>query len=359
MAELIQLITDQGLTRPRMPWAIPQAVLQQLGSATYKGKPVVSAVRYFPSRQSQLYKKFVQLDEAEKALLRAVVADSGMLESEAFNRTPHGSQIRVLDTLTDYYRFLTLREELQQNPSYNAAVLKRFKLASGTTVFHYSADGDPQKGHSPSYSSLGYSHSERFGDGIALRFRPAYYDQLDAGYGHVPGSTLSMLDFGVSVYGDETLVDHLDLVSIENLNPYATQLPGDERHAWSLSLGARKMNNDCEDCLGYMGMAGRGFSTAKYRGNLLLNGMLRAGFKAEKITSDAAFGDVVLRANVRVSERSRILFSVIQRNFIVSGDSETELAAALRYELTRNLDWRVAVEKNHATTVNLSFGWYW
>lgn len=66
MAEILELVEGLDIIPRSHPYVYPQTVMTNLSEATIAGQSVVSEVKYHPSRQSRLYNKYQQLDNAEK-----------------------------------------------------------------------------------------------------------------------------------------------------------------------------------------------------------------------------------------------------------------------------------------------------
>jgi hypothetical protein len=359
MAELIGLVSDKPMTRNNLPWEAPQSILQRLNKAKHNSIAIIDKVKYIPSRQSQLYQKYIQLDPTEKKSVSTSINNIYSLNQPEFEDQQYKSQIKILDTLRDYYRYLVPLDELQSNKNYNEVLKKRFSIKSGEADFIYGSNNTPHLGHSPSYVSAGFTSSIEHGAGFNVRLRPAYYDQLDTSYGHIPNASLSMLDVDITRYDTMTQINFIDFIAIENLNTNRTKLPGDNEGAWSILVGARKTNNQCRNCLGYIAEMGRGYSIGNMPDTLLFSVVAKIGAQSEKITSDAFYGGIDFKANFQLSKKTNTLISISQKNHISSGTSQTHINASMRYELGRNLDVRLSIDKNVATQTALNIGWYW
>lgn len=354
MAELLELITDSELTNSVTPWVAPQSALQELQHATIDGQPVLQSINYLPSRQSKLYKKFSQLTPKEQDFLREIVSNEG-----------HGivdlpidehSKIRIIDTLLDYYR--VINPEIENNLPYKRIIQQRFLLPKGKPKFSLADNNTPHLGHKPSYSSLGYKSSSQ-GSRTVLRMRPVYYDQLDSGFGHIKGSSLSMLDTVVSTNGNKTEIEKLDLLLIESLYGFSTKLPGDNKWAWNLRIGAEKADNECDDCLNFIAQAGRGYAKAIFNDQVLINGMMNVGFSGESDSSDALFAEATIGINSYVDENWNVLIQLSQKEFYNTGRKTNTYRFTARRQLNSDLDIRLTLDKREITAMTVSMGFYW
>ena len=356
VAELLELVTDEDLSSSFMPWVAPQSVLQALQQATRDGDDLISTITYFPSRQSKLYTKFNQLSANEKNILKNIVKNGTSIL--ASNSITSAEKIRVIDTLIDYYRVINKNTDISKHERYNSAIKYRYSLPVGTPNFEVNSDRSPHLGHKPSYLQIGYKTgniTNRYG---VVRLRPAYYDQLDSGFGHIKGSSLSMLDTTFSVSNGKINIEHIDILKIENLYSFSTKLPGDDKQAWSLQLGATKINNDCTDCLGYFASAGKGYAASAFDGRVLFNAMGHIGSIGEKPSTDNLFLEPKIGANIYASNKLGLLFELSNRKFFNLGKSQYIYQFIARYKLSEDFDVRASFISDKSETWEFNVGYY-
>jgi hypothetical protein len=356
VAKSLELVTDNELSSRFSPWVAPQAVLQSLQEATTDGKNIVSKINYLPSRQSKLYKKFKQLSRHEKTTLKAAITNGPI----SIKRTdiPNSEKIRVADTLMDYHRMIFNGSDMYKYPPFNDAVNYRYTLPIGAPQFELNDTKQPHLGHKPSYLELGYKGGDVSSDYGTLRIRPAYYDQLDAGFGHIKGSALSMFDatFAFSESGVE--IEHIDLLKIENFYAFKTDLPGDDKSPWTLGIGAKKMNNSCEDCLGYFAYGGLGYAYSGFDDKVFFNMMGHVGAMGEKISGDALYFESKIGINIFSFKKLGVLYETSLRLFFNSGSNQNIHRLMTRFALTDDLDIRATFIADESNTFKLSMGRY-
>jgi hypothetical protein len=359
MAELIELATDKPFTQDNLPWEAPQSILQKLSSATYRGQPVIKSINYIPSKQSKLYQKYTQLNDDGKVAVNAAIDDIATLTTKKFDTQNTTAAVRVLDTLIDYYHFISPEKEHPDNEEYRKTLSKRFSLPVSTPDFTLNSNSNPHLGHSPSYITAGVRNNSELGMGISLRLRPAYYDILDASYGHVRGASLSMVDVSLTQYSSTTTIDYIKIVAIENLNGHTTKLPGDKSFAWNMLVGAEQESNACKGCLGYITTFGGGYTVSSLQGNLLLNTMINVGVKGNNLNSDILHVDARLFVNYSFNNKFSVTTSATHREYFNTNDHHVLTNIAKRYELAQNWDTRWSIDKDRETAINASIGFYW
>lgn len=358
VAELLELVSDNDLTNSKYLWVTPQSVVQNLSQAAHNGKQIVKNVHYHPSRQSKLYKKFTQLSAKERQVLRQI-ASSSSLESIEQSSLNNEETIRILDVLMNYYRAMNPKTPPLEIPAYQAALNYRLALPIGRPKFDITEVNQPHLGQKSSYTHISWSAPSTGSSSTQLRLRPAYYEQIDAGFGHIKGSTLTMMDTTISTTESEVDIEKIDFLLIENLYGFSTKLPGDNKSAWTIRAGMEKKEAACEKCLGFIGYAGKGYVKALFDDRLLLNTLAVAGAKAEHVTSDALFAGVSTGMTAYLSDTLRINAKVFYKDYLNIDDSEESYEMTARYRLSENLDLRASHYKNQSSTASIGFGFYW
>lgn len=216
----------------------------------------------------------------------------------------------------------------------------------------------PHLGHKPSYLELGYKGGDSSSDHGVFRIRPAYYDQLDAGFGHIKGSALSMFDATFQFSESGVDVEHIDLLKIENLYAFKTDLPGDDKSPWALAVGAKKMNNSCTDCLGYFAYGGLGYAFSRFGDKVFFNTMGHIGAMGKKISGDALYLESKVGVNIFSFKQLGILYETSLRLFFNSGNNQNIHRLMTRYALRDDLDIRATFIADESNTFQLSVGRY-
>lgn len=252
MAEIVQVVDGVDITPPDRPWTIPQSMIQRLAQASFAGRPLLSEVRYHPSRQSRFYEKYRSLETEDAHLLRGLADGAEAVSGSRFQGRSVTSRQAVLDGLIDYYQFVAdpeTRARGMADPGYARALAARYRLPPGEPAVAPRLPEAPQLGRPPGWVQAGWMHGSVSGEALSLRLRPAYYDVLDTASGHVPNGALMMGDVQLRVEEGRVRLQQFDLLAIESVNPALSGLPGDRGAAWKLRAGIEQARLACKDCL--------------------------------------------------------------------------------------------------------------
>ncbi len=251
IVELLSAVTDAKLV-PEKPWVMPVDVLETLSRARNGDHPLVRSVERLESRQTRLRDKYLALAGREQTAVNAYLRspERGVQPALA-NLTPDGRK-RVVETLIDYYsaseaeKPLTPAEESDKHD----LVLARFRLPAGAA--DYGDIAKPAKPHegqkSTLFQVLAGSNSE-LGEGLELRFRPAYNDFLSRAPGSLPYSELSFGDLRIGLYDGKISLRAFDALRITTLNVSQTGLPRTSGFSWRMRAGAEQAFLGCTDCV--------------------------------------------------------------------------------------------------------------
>lgn len=362
MAEVLQVADGVEVMPDNAPWIVPQALVETLGAARYRGRPLLAEVSYFPSRQSRFYEKYRSLPGDDADRVRKLIAGELGLRDAAFGELPTARKQLLLDTLLDYYQFIGSPWQEAPRPiraAYDQALAARFQLEPGSPETEAPPPVSPHLGRPIGWAQLAVGHFGATGDYLSLRARAAYYDALDADTSHVRNSALSMGDLQIHIRRHRVFVDRLDAVGVESVSPGLSHLPGDSGGAWKLHAGAEQARQACEDCLvarlqGDMGY-GRQWSpllfSAVYAGAALQNG--RAG-------QGIFFGRASVEAIVRPGERLGLRVGYEQRFPVGAVQATYGIGrAGARWSLGPRWDLRVDYVHDGSDQVQAGVGFYW
>jgi len=351
IAELLNLVSDKPITRESRPWDAPQAIVQRLATAQHKGQALLAEITYQPSQQTMLYSKFEQLSRAEnqalQTILRAEASDNYGMQ---YTNLSAESRVRLLDTLLNYYRVIAPHGQHQQTPGYLRALAKRYQLPASVPQYDFHSDQNPHLGHSPSYVALGFKQDTRHGNGLTFRLRPAYYDVLDAGYGHMPGSALSMLELTLAAYEHEQRIESLDFISIDNRPQRRTWLPSDTAPAWQLKAGVTQDDSDAALELSLLG----GYGYSRRFAGITTTAFAQLGIQGDGLSEVYTGYQLSLQGTWHTDWRWAVDYR--QQHWLDSQRQETPLALQLRYSIAADTDLRLRLDKQQT---HLSLGYYW
>jgi hypothetical protein len=362
MAEILEIIGGISVLPSNSLWTIPQHHIQVLAQATYHGRPLVSEVKFHPSRQSRFYNKVQNLAPNESAIFSALVSKQVTFESKRFTDLPVTSQQAISDATIDYYQFVgspleTAPAELKK--SYAAALAVRYKLPPGELTRKATTPPGPHLGRTPSWLQLGAMDGSAIGKFQTLRIRPAYYDPLDSDAGHIRNSSLTMADTTLGIQGNEVWLKRLDFLRIDSSSPNLTGLPGDNSAAWKMRLGVEELdqvkhNTSIVKLNGEIGLA-RQATTWGFAG-VYAGASLQTDSKEE----GSGHSHLALTAIVRPENRFSGRFSYERRfPFDAQLPAYDETRVELRVALGTNRDIRFNHVKKRTSEVGIAFGFYW
>lgn len=362
MAEIVQVVEGLDVVPQGLPWTIPQALLQRLAVISHNGRPLVAEIIRHPSRQARFYEDYLNLSPDETKVLQNVVTGNEDLDGQRFEDLSLSSKYSVLDGLIDYYQFVADPKERatgKVDPLYAKALATRYRLPPGARKIHTEDPASPDGGRPPSWFQVGWLHGSDFGNAMSLRVRPAYYDALDTGAGHVASSSLAMGDLQLRLDRDRLRVQRLDMVAIESVNPAISGLPGDRGNAWKLRFGAEPLRAGCNDCLvarvqGDMGIGRRvsdGVFAAVYGGGAIQESRGSQGPGFIRASADA-----ILRPDPGISLRLGYEHRVpVLAQHSPYGQGHAEI----RFSLGARNDLRIEHKWGGAAQTAIGVGVYW
>ena len=363
IAELLQIVNGIDITPNNTPWTLPQAIIQKLGNATRRGKPLVRKIRYHPSRQSRLYSKFNQLNDNQQLMLKHIVDDISLLDTYPFIHEPHQSKSMVLDTLLDYYQFIRIPQKKSEdlaNINYRKTLATRYKLPPQKIQPRVSTPTPPHVGRDPSRIGLSVISNATQGRGALIELRPAYYDTLDAGSAHVKNAALTMAELKLVTLNNKIKIRSLNIVNIKSVNSKATGLPKDDGVSWQLNFGLQQQNLSCNsNCLLTRIQADRGY-TATLNNSFFVGGYLGAAIQDNR--ND--YGNAYVKASSFIIAHYKDSFGIkleaeLRKHVDGSAGEELVYSVVSRYKLKKNWDLRVSYHYNKSEEFSLTLGYYW
>ena len=361
MAEILELIDGLEIIPRKHPYVYPQTIVTNLNQATLNGQSVVSAVKYYPSRQSRLYHKYEQLNTIEKKVMKDAALDIAVLASGEYQNMDVASKQATLETLGDYFQFSSdinkASKEVKSN--YKQVLSERFKLPAGNVFTSIKGAEPPHKGRRPSFVQVSAVSNRALNEGLAVNIRPSYYDALDAGSGHVENSELKMAEVKLTYLDSKLSLRKLDIVSVQSVSSARTGLPGDNGRTWRLKLGLEQQNLLCDSCL--VGRFQGDIGLAKHFSSTVVAGVNVGGaVQNNRNGYGALYAKSSAFTNVRLTDKTNFRLEFENRHHLDSdqGDEAVYFFEG-RHSLSRNMDIRVLFESNKAKEYSLSLGYYW
>ncbi len=250
LAKLLNVVIDEPLLPSGKTWVIPFDIVMMLNRD--ETKKYVSDVIYHGSRQEDLYEHFRQLSADEKKRVKDIVEQPSDMTVKTLRQSDPDSEKRVIDTLYDYFAFLSVKNsELTEEQKIKRQLIltERFILSPGLSDWDQTVKTPPHSGQYSTLFQVSPFYNDAMGSGVALRFRASYYDLLNVNDARIPFSELSSFDLSVYKTREHDLeIRSFTLLNVTNLNVSQTSLPQDHSPAWSLVLGYKPENLSCTDC---------------------------------------------------------------------------------------------------------------
>lgn len=358
--ELLELVLQQPLTTPNRWWETPQAVVQRVATVQLNGKPIVSHVKFHPSRLSRLYQRYQELDAAAVEKIEQFVAQPAALSKAQLDTLPVDTQYQVIDTLLDYYQVVRKPKEGINDPRndlYNKVLYQRYVLPPRSNDMEYTSDNNPQRGRPPSYVNLGLNDGSSKGY-LRLWLRPAYYDNLDATYGHVAHSSLSMGEVELMTTPHESAISQLNIVKIDSIRTNLTGLPGDRHYSWYLDAGARQQTAGCFDCLAPQLSSGIGYAKSPFASNWVVAAFVGGGFHDSRLLAKGTYLSSRIQSSWYASDHWRFA-AIAEHRWWQQGDTQSTYQLNTRYTLVEDMDLRFTYSYVNSHDVGISIGWYY
>ncbi|KXJ53046.1 MAG: hypothetical protein AXW17_07160 [Colwellia sp. Phe_37] len=362
MYELFSLIESIDLPEIKAPWVIPQEVVRAINSATYKNVSLVKKVKYIPSRQAKFYNKYWQLEPKEKAAIAEITADNEQLKLLLSENLTIQAKLKILSTLLDYYQYLIAvekdnKEKYQQ--AYTRILSFRYQLPVGKAKFTEKSAISPHLARPSSYSQLSIINNRQYGNGISVKLRPAYYDQLDAENGHVNNGALKMAELELEYIASKLAIRSLSVFEVISVSNQASGLAKDGYDSWMLYLGLQKQDDQCTRCADFTFKANKGLAVPLSTDTTL--GVYLGGALVENyLDRGRVYVSSHLTLNQSINNDWNLLIDLEARKYLENKQlTKLNYQAETRYRFKLNneyLDFRFSVS-NHETM--LSLGYYW
>jgi len=362
IAKLLAVVTPAQLVPQYMPWTMPYNVFERLVQVGEPDKPLVSNIRYHPSRRSRFHQRYYSLSDDERATFKQQILNPSVLDTVQFDALQLDSRFAIIDALIDYYEF-RLRldaDDTEAADEKKRLLVKRFALPVAESR---DAEGElplqPHRAQRPGYLAFSVVDNRALGTLKKLRIRPAYFDFLSHDIGRSTSGEFILLDTELVFDWNDASIGKFDFISITNLAPSITDIPGDDGNSWHLRLGVDKTNDGCESCQRLMMDLQFGKSRSLSRG---LTGFLLAGGRVQKRYKED--GPLVLRVSAGVTgtltPRARMHATVERHEDLGSnGLDRNRLSLNLAFGLRRNWDIRLGYDREITEQFTISAGYFW
>jgi len=332
---------------PRNPiYTVPSSMFFNLVQSHQEKGGVIKKIHRVPSRQSRFREKFAALKKVERIAVRKFIDTEKLNES-----LDQRSRIRIIDTLSDYYLFLSSREKSKEQKQVlqgtrRKLFAKRIKLSKSDHLVwpDTSVATAPHSGNLPSLSRASVTYNDKLGSGLGLRIRPVSYDLTDLDQGRVANSKLNMFNSEILLSDGRVRIRRFDLVDIVSLNISETGLPKDGGRGWGLRFGAELANEGCLNCL-LAYAAGSAIKGFKVNDTLTVYGQAEARVHSKYLDSqfsiDGKFGII---SNITSSWK---LHLTIGHRAQIKGSAENETIISWQNRFGSRADSNFTFDVNH------------
>jgi len=360
VADLLGIVIDEPLL-PNTPWSIPSTVIDKLMLINRDERPIVSRVEHMPSRQHRLYEKYASLNYDQQKIVRSIIENPTTLNSQLGAQESVPDKIAELETLFDYYEFRAAdsMDKTRYRPQKQQLLVERLRLPPLDISWPKLEPAPPHEGQPPFQLQTALLNNSRFGPGLELGMRPAYYDILALDTARVPYSSLTMFDLKLLYADDHIRLRSLNLLAIENMNISTTDLPGDGGYAWKLRSGFEQQDLSCYQCTVFFAEGGIG-KAMKINSGAMVFAMLEGRGQSRAESSGTLAATARIGAIVDPIPGWRTEISLGNRSYLNGAkESDAVIRWSNRFGQSRDWDIRFDYEKHVAEEVKAAATFYW
>ncbi|MFP5491468.1 MAG: DUF4105 domain-containing protein [Bacteriovoracia bacterium] len=352
MSYALELATGKKL-QAIIPVAIPISLFHRLSEESLISKP-----QRWKSRQTRLRENYLGLSAEERDLVKQLAVDTNTMQKAPFLSLGEGKRAHIIEVALDYEAFMLAQDNTSERIQRKKQLLRaRAALPAGRGKSREMNKRPPHESQKPILTGMGFTKSEKWGDGGSLRVRPVFYDLISPDAGRPALSSLSVFDLEADYFQSEFRIKKFDAISIENLNRSITGLPGDGGWAWRLRVGADQLNLACRDCLAARAEAGLG-QAIELHSEFVFWAMLDPRLQSSVDGS----GHLSLRPHASVlitlSNDVRMLAS-LGRRYYLDRNLPSETMSNIEMRLGSNKSWDIRmgyeVHLDHRASLMLNF----
>ncbi len=329
-------------------WTVPADTVRVLAAEP----GLVNEIAFRPSRVTLIRRKREHLSDMEQGLVKRLVRDGSIIESEDVRGLPLSRQAVVLDIASDYALYISERDEAQVAISRerNRQILTARSLlripSEDLKILPFAMQ--PELGHKTSRVSVGggWRNNDTYEE---VSLRTAYHDLLDPEPGYTPGAQIELGSISLRHYNraDQTRVERATLANVLSLSPMDSLF---HAPSWKLNMGMQTITHGgCELCSNWHVNGGIGAATETH---LLRHEVLFVFAEVEGNYSRAyeerhrVGGGASAGFYADLTERWRMLASTTYLRYALGDKSDdVRWSVAQRYTVAQNLALRM--EYNH------------
>jgi len=351
IADLIEIGIDKSLYIKQKPWVLPIEIVQNLTASKFS-KPI----KLIPSKQSELYETFQNLNENEQHILNNFIQtpNANLFKKLKTNQ----SKQNVITALFHYYDLKKTKKLFTKKDEETKKILlfAQLKLPVNKQTIISIIKPDPSKSQKSTLTSFSLLKQPNKDLSIGLRIKPAYFDSLTINSGRPIFSTLSMFDVEVELNQNNIQFKQIDLLKIESLTPQQTNLLENNNYAWKLNVGLHRYTFNKNNSLRFFinSAIGKSFYISK---NQILSSLV--DFTLE---DDSNFA--IINPNLRLINnlKDNIAFDIelgFRQSLVDFRNNRIEVKSSISFNRSKNKDLRFSVYKKQTTEIKLSFNQYW
>ena len=228
-------------------WTVPADTVRLL--AAQPG--LVKDIAFRPSRVTLIRRKREHLSAVEHALVKRLVRDASVSQSDEVRALSPSRQAFVLDVASDYVRY---RGEHDEDLAAASREGNR-KILTARSLLRIPSEDlailplamQPELGHKTSRASLGsgWRNNDTFEE---VSLRTAYHDLLDPETGYTPDAQIEIGSISLRHYNhaDQTRVERATLMNVMSISPMDSLF---HAPSWKFNLGMQTVKHGtCDLC---------------------------------------------------------------------------------------------------------------
>ncbi|WP_283709193.1 DUF4105 domain-containing protein [Pseudoalteromonas prydzensis] len=358
LAQIIELIIGEQLTKSSPPWVMPATIFSRLNSATYQGQSAVKKITFTPSRDTVFAKHVQSLSKKELSFAKQIFAESAVLKSDSFLALPVQSQKAIIGALFELVQVKQIQKQTPVKISElkNALIKARLKLPMGENKVKFQfTQQPPHKGQKPSNSSVSATHTPEQTQ-YNVGFRLSYFDSLASDIARIPFSNLEMLDTELTFVESTTYINKIHLLDLESFNPNQFSWANESKWSWKINVGFDRQPALCGTCKRSFVMGGAGQSWQLSNSTLtysLINGYLG------DLAKNSHFYDSSVEVGIITGTHSGVKLRASYEKSFLNAKHPAQTKLELAVPISQDIDIRLAVTHANSSLWQLKLNYYW
>ena len=359
IARTFDLVLEQPLNSPGLPFETPEGVIRAATSASRNGIPLLEEAEYIPSRQLVTQARFKALSEIQKNAALAIwpAVDQFQLEIAPYQALSKTNKIALTETLMSHAAFLKQTTKHDYIVEIERQLIaERLRLPIADTRYELEPAISVSEATPPGRFEISALHNSEHGAGLRLTLRALHYDLLDSSRARQPAAALEVGRIELDLGFGEAEINRIVFANVTNLQIEKNPLPLMHKYAWQFSVEAERREPDCLDCLDLRleFLAGKSIGKNRYTAYAMAGGVVRT-----QQHYDGALAILVeAGAIVNWTSSQRMLVTIKHEDAAEGVDGRlTKVQIGHRIQLSRTSDIRIGiVATDPGDTEELSIG---